>query len=103
MIVNIYENKCPDDDKKFIIGILMQILYRVEKMTQTQQEFIAELNETKGILAKVAADTRANLARIERLEALLADADIPQEASDLLAEIKATAASIDEMTPDAPE
>ena len=104
MVVNIYENQPRDDDgMKFITGILMQILFRVDKMSENTDAFIEELKETKGILAKVAADTRANLSRIERLEELLADAEIPQEASDLLAEIKASAASIDEMTPDAPE
>jgi hypothetical protein len=103
MVINIYENKCPDDDNKFITGILLQILYRVEKMSESQDKLIADLTEIKGVVVKIKSESGATLAKVIALEELIANIEVPTEVKDLVAEIKAGVSSIDELVPDAPE
>jgi hypothetical protein len=103
MVVNFYENQHPDDDTKFIIGVLLQILYRVEKMSESQDKLVADLTEIKGVVVKIKAESAATLAKVVTLEELLANADVPLEVTDLVAEIKAGLVAVDELVPDAPE
>jgi hypothetical protein len=102
MVINIYENQPPDDDNEFITGILMQILYRVEKMSESQDKLIADLTEIKGVVSKIKAESSATLAKVVALEELIANTEVPPEVTDLVAEIKAGVASIDELVPDTP-
>ena len=103
MEINIYENKRPENDLNFITGILMQILFRVEKMSESQDELIADLTLIKGVVVKIKAESEATLAKVITLEELLANEEVSPTVKDLVAEIKAGVASIDELVPDAPE
>ena len=102
MVINIYEKQPPDDGLKFITGVLMQILYRVEKMGESQNKLIADLTEIKGVVVKIKAESGATLEKVVALEELIANIEVPTEVTDLVAEIKAGVASIDELVPDAP-
>jgi hypothetical protein len=104
IVINNYENQPRDDDgMKFITGILMQILFRVEKMIESQDELIADLTLIKGVVVKIKAESGATLAKVITLEELLANEEVSPTVKDLVAEIKAGVASIDELVPDAPE
>jgi hypothetical protein len=103
MVVNFYENKCPENDLNFITGILMQILFRVDKMSESQDKLIADLTEIKGVVVKIKSESGATLAKVVALEELIANTEVSPEVTALVAEIKAGVASIDELVPDAPE
>lgn len=86
-----------------IADILLNINnhFKLKTMAERTEQAIAELQAINTRLQKIGNETAATLLKVKELEEAAANNDTPQEVLDKIAEVKAQAQIVDELTPDA--
>ena len=97
MRIEIFINSKADS----VSEVLRELLRKVNTMSETQEQLVADLTEIKATVDKVAVESASTLAKVTELEAELANLEVPQAVTDLVAGIKAGVIAIDDLVPDA--
>lgn len=83
------------------IGISIINHLKLKSMAEKTDQALADLDAINAQLAKIGTESAATLQKVIELEEAAANADTPQSVLDKIAEVKAQAQVVDDLTPDA--